>query len=134
MEYVTKVTASVADSSELLGQPVVKFGRTTGLTKGIIVDIDADIVVDYTFGSFRFVNQVLIQGKGFANDGDSGAVVITQPADAAKEREAVAMVVAPVGEFTAACPLQVALDILGKELNPPTVLTLAGAPGAAAGG
>ena len=112
------------------GQEVFKFGKTTGRKTGTIVDVDATILVDYSFGTFRFVDQVLIEGEteDFAGDGDSGAVVVTRKDG---KHVAVAMVFAPMGKFTAACPLDVVLQDLGEELKAlgkdgKTTLTLAG--------
>jgi len=113
------------------GMRVVKFGKTTGTTFGTIVDVNLSIQVDYSFGTFQFVEQVLIEAdpakdgkKGwFAADGDSGAVVIAIPEnmDRNPRRDQsssgyqnyiyvenptpVAMVFAPLGGFTVACKL-----------------------------
>ena len=87
------------------GLRVFKLGKGSGLTYGTIVDISADILVDYSFGGFHFTSQVLIQGdndRDFASDGDSGAIVL---ADVEKPY-AVAMVFAPAGKYTAACPME----------------------------
>jgi hypothetical protein len=58
------------------GMPVMKYGRTTGLTKGRIEAIDATVSVDYGVGVARFVRQILVTGEGFAAGGDSGAAVV----------------------------------------------------------
>ena len=89
----------------VVGLRVFKLGKGSGLTYGTIVDISADILVDYSFGGFHFTSQVLIQGdndRDFASDGDSGAIVL---ADVEKPY-AVAMVFAPAGKYTAACPIE----------------------------
>ncbi len=87
----------------IVGQP----GRT-----GRIVDVSADLFIDYSFGSFRFVDQVLIEGDkdDFAKDGDSGGIVATN------DGLAVALIVAGAGRLTAACPLDKALRSLGVSL------------------
>jgi S1-C subfamily serine protease len=58
---------------------VLKHGRTTGLTKGIITDVDADIQVDYDGRTAFFVNSVVIRGlpetQPFSESGDSGALI-----------------------------------------------------------
>src|SRR5262249_6821163 len=92
--------------------------RATGKTTGRIVDIAADILVDYNFGTFRFINQVLIEGDDgdFAADGDSGAVVFcSSPEDPAPVP--VAMVFAPAGKLTAACPMWAVIKFLEAELE-----------------
>ncbi len=88
-----------------VGREVAKIGRMTGRTAGTIVDVDADFFVDYSFGTFHFVDQVLIEGKDgkeFAKDGDSGAVVVDVQD---RDKQAAAMVFASAGKFTLACPL-----------------------------
>src|SRR5262249_14494488 len=57
-----------------IGLSVFKYGKSTQWTSGKIVDVSADILVDYAFGTFKFVDQILIDGgeEGFAKDGDSG--------------------------------------------------------------
>jgi hypothetical protein len=98
-----------------LGQRVVKNGKATGKTKGIIVDNEVDLLVEYSFGSFRFVDQVLIQGDGgsFADDGDSGSVAITDK----EPRAATALIFAPLGEYTAAAPLPRVVKVLNGRLG-----------------
>lgn len=101
-----------------------KYGKTTGATNGRIVDTAADILVEYSFGTYRFENQVLIDGGKdypFAADGDSGAVVFSVPESdghtPADKPFPVAIVIAPVGRLTAACPLAPALAVLEQTLN-----------------
>jgi hypothetical protein len=98
-----------------LGMPVAKFGAGTGLTKGKIVDVDADLYVDYSFGTYRFEHQIVIEsdppGGLFANNGDSGAIVVDP------EGEASGMIFAGSGSFAVACPLQTVLAELGGQLN-----------------
>ncbi len=61
------------------GMAVTKFGAVTGRTNGMIVDTDADLYVDYSFGTFLFEHQVMIDGGNhgvdFAAAGDSGSLV-----------------------------------------------------------
>jgi hypothetical protein len=88
-----------------VGDRVRKFGKTTpnSAPVGKIVDVDAAVLVDYSFGTLRFVNQVIIDGENdqeFANDGDSGALLVN-----IETNEAVAMLFAPIGKFMVACPL-----------------------------
>jgi hypothetical protein len=61
---------------------VTKSGRSTGVTRGTIVDVDCDVEVDYPhLGSILFEDQILIAPKGdpgaFSCEGDSGALVVT---------------------------------------------------------
>jgi hypothetical protein len=100
------------------GAQVTKTGAFTGKTHGTIVDIDADFYIDYSFGTFHFTNQVVIDGKSnknendvFATDGDSGSIVFTDT------DEAVAMVFAEAGRFAVACRLTEVLKQLELELQ-----------------
>ena len=72
---------SGSGTSAILNQLVQKYGRTTGLTKGKITGINATIIVGYTSGTARFVNQVLISSptgaSAFLQAGDSGSLVVT---------------------------------------------------------
>jgi hypothetical protein len=84
------------------GQRVKKDGAVTGLTSGTVVDVNADFYVQYSFGTFLFTNQVVIEGDddGFAADGDSGSIVIES-----EKHQALAMIFAESGRFAVACPL-----------------------------
>ncbi len=65
---------------EFVGQPVQKYGRTTGLTKGKVSGINATVNVDYgSSGVARFVGQIVVSGnKGpFTKAGDSGSLIVT---------------------------------------------------------
>jgi hypothetical protein len=93
----------VEPTPPLVGMKVTKEGAITGRTKGTIVDILADVSVDYSFGTFRFNDQILIEGEDgqeFAWDGDSGSIVIDM-----ESGYPTAMVFAEAGKFAVACPL-----------------------------
>ena len=58
------------------GQTVIKSGRTTGITRGEIIDVAADIRVEYDLGDILFVDQIIVQTDGrFSQGGDSGSSV-----------------------------------------------------------
>lgn len=64
-----------------IGMPVVKSGRTTGVTRGVISDIDVMATVNYgtsQSGSITAVydDLVMIQTAGFSAGGDSGSRVM----------------------------------------------------------
>ena len=60
-----------------LNQAVKKYGRTTGLTTGSVVGLNATINVGYSRGTARFVGQIVIRGKGqFSRAGDSGSLIV----------------------------------------------------------
>jgi hypothetical protein len=66
--------------SARVGQNVMKYGRTTSLTSGRVNAINATIVVNYSLGTARFVNQIVVDSsKAFVKPGDSGSLVVTNP-------------------------------------------------------
>ncbi len=74
---IPKITPMAAT----VGQAVQKYGRTTSLTKGTIVGINATITVNYgAAGTAQFVDQIVILGnKPFSKAGDSGSLIVTNP-------------------------------------------------------
>ena len=74
--YGTPTTQTVAAS---LNQKVEKYGRTTGLTTGKVVALNATVNVDYGNNRVaRFVGQIVIQGSSgkFSGAGDSGSLIV----------------------------------------------------------
>lgn len=61
-----------------LDEKVMKSGRTTRVTNGVIMDVSATLRVGYATGSYLFTDQMIIQGdKGaFSAGGDSGALIL----------------------------------------------------------
>jgi hypothetical protein len=100
------------------GQKVRKDGATTGLTSGTVVDVNADFYVEYSFGTFLFSNQVVIQGDNdaFAANGDSGSIVIDTG-----QNKAIAMVFAECGKFAIACSLTDVIQQLKEKANAPNL-------------
>jgi hypothetical protein len=62
----------------IIGQKVMKYGRTTGLTKGRVSGINATVNVGYGRGTALFTEQILITPGGFSEGGDSGSLVVTE--------------------------------------------------------
>jgi len=93
---------------------VTKLGAVTGRTYGTIVDIDADLYIDYSFGTFLLEHQVMIDGGSdtdlFAAAGDSGSIVVDQG-----KGQATAIIFAASGRFAVACPLETALQQLTEK-------------------
>lgn len=59
------------------GDKVVKVGRTTGLTEGVVSDASAVVRVGYDKGTARFVDVVLVTSdRAFCREGDSGSPVL----------------------------------------------------------
>lgn len=70
-------TPSSATVAAVLNQSVKKYGRTTGLTTGSVVGLNATVNVGYSRGTARFVGQIVIKGKGqFSRAGDSGSLIV----------------------------------------------------------
>ncbi|GAX59678.1 hypothetical protein SCALIN_C04_0166 [Candidatus Scalindua japonica] len=59
-----------------LNQRVMKYGRTTGQTRGTITGINATVNVGYGSGTARFVRQILIEPGSFSDGGDSGSLIV----------------------------------------------------------
>jgi uncharacterized membrane protein YgcG len=62
--------------------PVMKSGRTTGLTHGAVAAVDVSIAVAYSSGYGLFKKQVRIvanPGEAFIKGGDSGSLLVTDP-------------------------------------------------------
>lgn len=59
-----------------LGLAVEKLGRTSGLTTGTIVGVNATVNVSYSAGVAHFVGQ-MVTSSGFSKAGDSGSLIIT---------------------------------------------------------
>ncbi len=63
---------------------VMKSGRTSGLTRGVVAAVDVSIAVGYSSGYGLFKKQVriaAIPGQAFIRGGDSGSLLVTDPAD-----------------------------------------------------
>ncbi len=104
----TVVAAQVNDA-------VQKYGRTTGLTKGVIDGINATVNVSYENGVATFVNQIVITSrKPFINAGDSGSLVVTDPG-----RNPVGLVFAgnSSGKYAVANRIDVTLGAFGVTID-----------------
>jgi hypothetical protein len=77
-------TPSSVTAAAYVGQPVQKYGRTTGLTKGTVTGINGTVNVSYgTPGNAIFTGQVIIgSSRPFLKAGDSGSLVVTDDANA----------------------------------------------------
>lgn len=106
---------------------VTKVGATTHRTDGIVVDVHADLYVDYSFGTFLFEQQIMIEGGtdgyDFASGGDSGSIVVDT-----ETNQPTAMIFAASGSFAVACPLSTkygtgVLDQLERQMKPLSFVT-----------
>jgi hypothetical protein len=91
------------------GDSVVHFGAVTRRGTGIILDVEVSLAIDVEDAVTRRFSNVALVGPGFAQDGDSGSLVINT-----QQRRPTAIVFAK-GEFeqlptrVAICSLQAAL-------------------------
>jgi len=62
-----------------IGMAVKKAGRTTDLTFGNITTVSATVLISYSSGTARFVNQfIVVPDTGtFSQPGDSGSLIVT---------------------------------------------------------
>ncbi len=59
-----------------VGQAIKKVGRTTSQTTGTVTAINVTVNVGYTYGTARFVGQIMTSNN-FCKSGDSGSLVVT---------------------------------------------------------
>lgn len=75
------------DRTQLLNVNVMKYGRTTKLTRGRItginatVDICYEVLVIFCVKSARFTDQIVIGQSGFSGGGDSGSLIVADNID-----------------------------------------------------
>ena len=112
----------------VLGLPVAKTGRTTGLTCSNISGINATLSVDFdsfcggpALFSSKFVGQVVISGSTFSGPGDSGSLIVTTA-----NARPVAMLFAGDGTNTIAHPITDVINAFSSHARPPTILSVVG--------
>jgi hypothetical protein len=93
------------------GMRVMKYGRTTGQTRGRVEAINATINVGYDAGVARFVGQIVIRGGGFSAGGDSGSLVVVQ--NGSNARNPVGLLFAGGSGVTIANPIDAVLGTFG---------------------
>lgn len=91
-----------------LGDRVQKSGRTTGVTEGIVQQINVTASVDYNGRTARFTDQIIT--SGMSNRGDSGSGILDM------EKRAVGLLFAGSGQVTLLTPLQRILNRFGVEV------------------
>lgn len=72
-------TPNNSSSTPALNATVLKYGRTSGQTRGKIIAVNVTVNVQYTNGIARFVNQFAVdpvKGGSFSKAGDSGSLVV----------------------------------------------------------
>lgn len=103
----------------LLNKPVMKYGRTTGLTKGRVYAVGATVSVSYDSGTATFVNQIVISPGSFSAGGDSGSLVVLEGKGKNKEddRKPVGLLFAGSNLYTIANPIDKVLYLLGVSID-----------------
>jgi len=111
-------TLSATTARHPVGRSVEKSGRTTALTKGTIAAINVTVTVT-GYGpcglgteTARFVNQFEINPSTFSSSGDSGSLIVTQPA-VGKTPNPVGLLFAGSTTSTIANPISSVLTALG---------------------
>jgi hypothetical protein len=112
-------TPKSTTAAAYLNQPVKKYGRTTGLTKGRVYAINATVDVGYDSGVARFVNQIVISPGSFSAPGDSGSLVVVdgKGRNKAHNRKPVGLLFAGSDFFTIANPIDSVLDEFGFTID-----------------
>ncbi|MGB9364693.1 MAG: hypothetical protein WCE79_01635 [Xanthobacteraceae bacterium] len=97
-----------------INMPVGKSGRTTQLTNGRVIDVNASIRVNYGVGVANFRDQITIRGNNmqFSAGGDSGSLIWTWDS----RRAPVGLLFAGGGEFTFGNKIARVLDALDINL------------------
>jgi len=106
-------------AAAVLNQPVKKYGRTTGLTKGRVYAINATVNVGYSSGVARFVGQIIITPGSFSAGGDSGSLVVVdgKGRNRAEDRRPVGLLFAGSDLYTVANPIDAVLTALGVSID-----------------
>lgn len=97
------------------GDTVFKVGFSSGQTNGRFRGIRATVgPIDYPdLGECWFKDSIFMSGENFGQEGDSGAVAID------REGHILGIIYAKKGPHIFACPIDIALELLGCELVPP---------------
>jgi hypothetical protein len=113
--YGVPKTAIIPAGVNLLNQPVKKYGRTTGLTKGRVYAVNAAINVGYDGGVALFVNQIIITPGSFSAGGDSGSLIVIdgKGKSRANDRKSVGLLFAGSPTITVANPIGDVLNRFG---------------------
>ncbi|MHC4558509.1 MAG: fibronectin type III domain-containing protein [Planctomycetota bacterium] len=87
------------------GLAVQKYGRTTGLTTGVVTSVNGAFLVRYSRGFAVFYEQIVIEVPDFSAGGDSGSLIVTQAGN-----NPVALLFAGSDTLTIANPIDAVLD------------------------
>jgi len=96
---------------------VFKSGRTSGVTEGVITQVDVEVNVKYDTRVARYTNQIMI--SPCSKPGDSGSLILDF------QRNAVGLLFSGSDQVTVASPIRAVLAALNVEL---VTTALAAAP------
>ncbi|MFI5263850.1 MAG: hypothetical protein ACHQM6_04990 [Candidatus Kapaibacterium sp.] len=114
VQYTPQSTPAAA----FVGMNIMKTGRTTGWTSGMISAINVVVSVSYGGGKVaRFVNQVYISSTTFSAAGDSGSLIVAVP-PAGGSPMPVALLFAGSSNSTIGNPIGSVLAALGVTVVP----------------
>lgn len=115
--YGTPNSATIAESDLEIGQAVQKYGRTTSLTKGTVVGLNATINVGYSSGTAVFVEQVIVRSNrgAFIKPGDSGSLLVTD--DSSNSPVGLLFAGDNSGKYGIANPIDAVLSELGVAID-----------------
>jgi len=100
--------STTADAS--IGMKVLKYGRTTGQTKGRVYAINVTVDVGYDSGVARFENQIVITPGTFSAGGDSGSLIVVDSKRTSDHHKPVGLLFAGSSRYTIANPIGPVLD------------------------
>jgi hypothetical protein len=98
------------------GAKVMKYGRTTGQTSGMVQGTNTIVNVSYDVGVARFVGQLLIGGGSFSAGGDSGSLIVLS-GKGADNRKPVGLLFAGGSGYTIANPIDAVLARFGVKVD-----------------
>ena len=110
-------TPQTATAEAIIGMKVLKYGRTTGQTKGRVSAINGTFKVTYDTGVARFVNQIVITPGAFSAGGDSGSLIVVDSKRTNDHHKPVGLLFAGSSLYTIANPIGPVLDAFGVTID-----------------
>ncbi len=107
--------STTADAS--IGMKVLKYGRTTGQTKGRVYAINVTVDVGYDSGVARFENQIVITPGTFSAGGDSGSLIVVDSKRTSDHHKPIGLLFAGSSRYTVANPIGPVLDAFGVTID-----------------
>jgi chitodextrinase len=110
-------TPSSVTTTPFIGQPVQKYGRTTGFQQGSVVDTNLSVDVCYVFliicfQEARFAGQISVSPGSFSAPGDSGSLMVETGSN-----RPVALLFAGGDGLTIGTPIDVVLERFGVTID-----------------